>query len=58
VAELGRQVVAGIDASGTLGRTDVQDAVCEEATQEFTDDADARQMAMWFIRLDVIALAT
>lgn len=58
LAELGRQVVAGIDASGTLGRIDVQDAVCEEATQEFTDEADQRQMVMWFIRLDVIALAT
>lgn len=58
LAELGCQVVAGVDASGTLGRVDVLDAVCEEAQQEFTDPDDSRQMAMWFIRLTVIALAT
>lgn len=58
LAELGRQIIAAVDANGTLSRTDVEDAVCEEAQQEFTDEADERQMAMWFIRLTVTALAT
>lgn len=58
IAELGRQIIAGVDANPTLSRTDVEDAVCEEAQQEFTDEADDRQMAMWFIRLTVTALAT